>query len=100
MTPPGPPAARTVHPERGSQNTVIAANRPALYHEKGRASHSAMSHGTASHRAKAFATPASAPDRDASATMIPLDDPPPERTPASSWVSPPPEERAPGGPAP
>ena len=43
---------------------------------------------------------ASAMDGGASAMMIPLDDPAPERTPASSWVSPPPPERAPGEPAP
>jgi len=101
VAPPIPPAARTAQPERGLKQTVIPATHHHIHsHQKAPARHSAMSHGTASHRAKAFATPASATNRDASATMIPLDDPPPDRTPASSWVSPPPEGRAPGAPAP
>ena len=100
MTPPAPPATRTVQPERGSQHIVIAANHSTQSHKKARAGHPAMSHATAAHRAKSSATPASATDGDASAMMIPLDDPAPGRIPASSWVSPPPPERAPGEPAP
>jgi hypothetical protein len=100
MTAAASPAARTVQPERGSKHTVIAANHSTLSHKKAHAGHPAMSHAAAAHRAKASAASARATDRDASATMIPLDDPIPERTPASPWVSPPPAERAPGEPPP
>jgi len=98
MTPPEAPAARPVRPEHGSKPAVSAGNQSIHSRKKAHAGHPAMSHASTAHRAKA--TPASATKRDASATMIPLDDPAPERTPASSWVSPPPADRAPGGPAP
>jgi hypothetical protein len=100
MTPPAPPATRTVQPERGSQHIAIATNHSAQSHKKARGGHPAMSHATAARRAKSSATPTSATDEDASAMTIPLDDPAPERIPASSWVSPPPPERAPSEPAP
>ena len=98
MTPPEVPAARPIGPEHGSKPAVSAANQSIHSRKKTHAGHPAMPHAVAAHRAKA--TPASATKQDASATMIPLDDPAPERTPASSWVSPPPADRAPGGPAP
>jgi hypothetical protein len=98
MTPPEAPAARPVGPEHGSKPVVSAGNQSIHSRKKAHAGHRAMSQDLAAHRAKA--TPANATKRDASATMIPLDDAAPERTPASSWVSPPPADHAPDGPAP
>ncbi len=99
MSPPSRPTTRSVQPERGSQHTVMA-NHPTLSHKKAHAGHPAMSHATAARRATASMTPVSAADGDASATVIPLDEPAPERIPASPLVSPPPVERAPSAPAP
>ncbi len=98
ITPPASPAARTVRAQ-------IAAHRhrgQSLYPFP-RESPRGSSCNVACHSStpgEGICNTASAMDGGASAMMIPLDDPAPERTPASSWVSPPPPERAPGEPAP
>jgi len=98
MTMPVPAAVGAARPERGSKHAVNAVNRSTHSHGKSHAGRLAISHAAAARPASA--TLASAADGDASATVIPLDEPAPERTPASAWVSPPPAERAPSAPAP
>jgi hypothetical protein len=100
MTMPAPAAVGTARPERGSRHVVNAVNRSAHSHGKSHAGRLAISHATAARRATASATPVSSADGDASATVIPLDEPAPERTPDSPRVSPPPAESAPNAPAP
>jgi len=94
MIKPAPGAVGTAPPERGSRHGGNAVNRST--HGKSHAGRLAISHAAAAHRATAAATPVSAAEGDASATVIPLDEPAPEQTP---WVSPPPAERAPSAPA-